>query len=255
MTKAEAGIMRLVGSALRVDPDGNIWRISIKNKPIIPRRAERSFGHGYLGVQYYLDGKPKVVFAHRIVWMFFHGPISDGLQINHKNGIKRQNQPDNLEAITCRENNLHAKRVLHHPSPSGEKHGNAKISDADTAIIRELYSNGEPQRAIAARFGISRSNVSSIVRGRSRKACPGLISGPVLPRSGVKGVYPQVGGKWKAEIYVHHGKGSYGARNVGTYETIEEARMAREAALRDLFPARVEVTGGHEDSRAELVLA
>ena len=46
--------------------------------------------------------------AHRIVWMFVHGPISAGRVINHRDGNRLNNRIDNLEAITVRQNNQHA---------------------------------------------------------------------------------------------------------------------------------------------------
>jgi len=45
----------------------------------------------------------------------------------------------------------------------GEKHYNAHLTDADIRAIRRLSASGMNQRDIAARFGVTRSNVSVIV--------------------------------------------------------------------------------------------
>jgi hypothetical protein len=48
-------------------------------------------------------------------------------------------------------------------SPLGEARANHKLIEGDIAEIRQLSSQGESQRVIAARFGISQSVVSDIV--------------------------------------------------------------------------------------------
>ena len=50
--------------------------------------------------------------AHRLVWRHFHGPIPDGMTINHKNGKKQDNRPENLEVMTYAEQTKHAIDVL-----------------------------------------------------------------------------------------------------------------------------------------------
>ena len=58
----------------------------------------------------------------------------------------------------------------------GERHGQAKLTDAQIAEIRELYIPGErgrppaehSQRALARRFGVSQAQVGRVLRGESR---------------------------------------------------------------------------------------
>jgi hypothetical protein len=49
--------------------------------------------------------------AHRMIWESVHGPIPDGMQINHINGVKTDNRLANLELATPSENLLHAYRL------------------------------------------------------------------------------------------------------------------------------------------------
>lgn len=49
--------------------------------------------------------------AHRLIWEATNGPIPEGMEINHINGIKNDNRLANLEVVTRSENARHAYRV------------------------------------------------------------------------------------------------------------------------------------------------
>ncbi len=59
-----------------------------------------------------LDGKRHHALAHRLVYRHFKGPIPAGLTVNHLNGMRGDNRPENLELATASEQKLHAIRVL-----------------------------------------------------------------------------------------------------------------------------------------------
>ena len=46
---------------------------------------------------------------HRIVWIAANGPIPDGLEINHRNGLRDDNRLANLELVTRSQNVRHAR--------------------------------------------------------------------------------------------------------------------------------------------------
>jgi len=64
--------------------------------------------HGYpvIGV----NGRP--IFVHRCVALAFCKGYEEGLHVNHKDGRKRNNRPENLEWVTNAENVRHAHFVL-----------------------------------------------------------------------------------------------------------------------------------------------
>jgi hypothetical protein len=73
---------------------------------------DRGFGgssHGYLQI----SATPQKVLVHRIICEKFHGlPPSPKHQVNHKNGIRTDNRPVNLEWVSSKENLRHAVKIL-----------------------------------------------------------------------------------------------------------------------------------------------
>lgn len=67
---------------------------------------------GYLKIQLRKDKKYKWFFVHRLVAMMFLNNYNEKLQVNHKNGIKDDNNIKNLEMVTASENQLHSYRIL-----------------------------------------------------------------------------------------------------------------------------------------------
>lgn len=68
--------------------------------------------HGYRYVVLMLDDRPKTVMVHRLVAMAFCPGYKDGLQVNHKDGDKTNNNYTNLEWVTRYDNVQHAIHVL-----------------------------------------------------------------------------------------------------------------------------------------------
>ncbi|MBE9542532.1 MAG: HNH endonuclease [Proteobacteria bacterium] len=65
---------------------------------------------GYLRLELWSHGKVRKFSIHRLVAETYLGFKKD-LVINHKNGIKTDNNIDNLEWVTRSENQLHAYRI------------------------------------------------------------------------------------------------------------------------------------------------
>jgi len=170
---------------LRIDSAGRIWRDMVRKGlknggsslyKIKARRAERSLPMGYLQVRVMLNGKRVYGCAHRLIWQFFNGDIPDGYTINHKNGKKDDNRPENLEVCTYSENMKHAfKTGL--KSQDGKKNPNCKLSNKDVLEIRTIYSNGGiTQEKMGKKFKVSFQTISRIVRGKERKKQDGITS-------------------------------------------------------------------------------
>lgn len=126
---------------------------------------------GYLRVTLSRYKRERHMFIHRLVALAFLGPRPVGSQTNHRNGIKTDNRPDNLEWCTRSENILHAFRLGLQTPPKGEAHGRSKLSESNVRTIRRLRA-GNTLGDLAAMFHVSTEQISKICRHQSWKHIP-----------------------------------------------------------------------------------
>jgi hypothetical protein len=105
---------------------------------------------------------------HSIVAAAFIGKRPRGLVINHKDGCKLNNRPENLEYCTASENTLHAYSHGFITHVRGENNGSAKLKDAEVIEIFLFRAAGWKPRETAARFNVSTAQVQRILNGQSR---------------------------------------------------------------------------------------
>jgi len=102
------------------------------------------------------DKSRRTMSIHRLVATTFLGD-GDGLQVNHKNGIKLDNSVDNLEWCTQEENLKHAHRtgLISHRSLSPEQ----------VREVRSLLESGIKNIVIARQLNLEQSLISKIKTG------------------------------------------------------------------------------------------
>lgn len=105
----------------------------------------------------------KYPLVHRLVAKAFLGQIPEKYQVNHKNGIRNDNRVENLEIVTCGENNLHAFRVLGREAVKGEKHYKSKMTEVDVLDIRWLFAMGVRQCILAKEYLLDPTVIRDIV--------------------------------------------------------------------------------------------
>jgi hypothetical protein len=106
-------------------------------------------------------------YAHRASYAINVGPIPDGMFVCHRCDNRRCVNPGHLFLRTALDNNRDAARKGR--SAIGERNGGTKFSDATVRQIRALHASGIRQCDLAANFGVSRMQVSRIVRNELRR--------------------------------------------------------------------------------------
>lgn len=126
--------------------------------------------NGYLLVRLSLDGSQAAGHMRRVSRVIaetFIGPIGDDLQVNHLDGVRTDNRPENLEICTARENVRHSIDVL--GSRIGEKNHASKLTEVDVLALRLRAAEGHTFAALGRVFRISAVAAGNIAKGRTWK--------------------------------------------------------------------------------------
>lgn len=155
MKQTEERTIQVYGVNVSVFDDGSVW---------IHRgsRNKRRFGHttdkGYKAVLIRGNGHEHTVFVHRLVASAFI-PNPDNLpQVNHINGDKTDNRPENLEWCTNYYNTRHRIDVLKH-------YGQSKpVKCMETGeVFRSIKTASET-------MDVNRANIVGCLTGKRKTA-------------------------------------------------------------------------------------
>lgn len=109
----------------------------------------------------------KTIAVHVLVAHVYHGPRPEGMQVNHKDGDRLNNRPDNLEYVTPKANMQHALSLGLLKSHIGEASSQAKLTNQQALEI--FRTTGVSQRKLAIRYGVSAGLVQQIKEKRAWK--------------------------------------------------------------------------------------
>jgi hypothetical protein len=104
--------------------------------------------------------------VHRVVWELVNGPIPEGLCVCHTCDNKKCINLEHLWIGTIQENILDKCKKGREYHPKGELNGSSILTADDVITIRSLYPKYS-QHKIAKIFGVSYSNIWSIVNGET----------------------------------------------------------------------------------------
>lgn len=131
--------------------------------------AKNDVGYGqmyWLGVTTY---------AHRISWTLHKGQIPKGLFVLHRCDNPACCNPDHLFLGTQQDNisDCKSKGRMRNGDLHGEQCGSHKLKEHEVLEIRRRYkSGGVSTYTLAREFGVTRSNIGYIVRGKQWKHLP-----------------------------------------------------------------------------------
>lgn len=132
-----------------------------KEKVLTPTLNSR----GYLEVSAKVgDRRPKMS-LHRLIAMAFVDGYAEGLTVNHINGNKLDNRPENLEWITLANNTRHQWQTGL-VNLQGENQPNHKLSQKQVVHIRKALRAGISANSLSIIAGVSSSIIHLIQHGK-----------------------------------------------------------------------------------------
>ena len=150
-----------------ISDEGNVYSRKYNSQvQLKPRMNNR----GYLYVNLCKNGKNKSTMIHRLVAKYFLSDFDETLQVNHKDGVKTNNNVCNLEMVTQTENIRHAVANKLLVNPKGEEHWCVKLTEKEVIEIREKYNTKSyTQQDLAEQYNVSRACIKLIVNNKTWK--------------------------------------------------------------------------------------
>jgi hypothetical protein len=104
--------------------------------------------------------------VHRLVLLAFVGAPGAGCECLHKNGIPSDNRLQNLRWGSRYENRADIRT---HAQQYGRRQGSSQLTEDAIRQIKQKLLEKQPQKSIAAEFGVHLNTVNNISRGYTHK--------------------------------------------------------------------------------------
>lgn len=135
------------------------WRYQVNDGVIYGPRG-RVNGHQHPSGYVFVVCDGRSVAYHRLLWELVNGPIPAGMEINHIDGDKSNNDLSNLECVTPGDNQRHAYRTGLRRSMRGR---HRVVTNDQIEAIRQRKQAGERVVDLASEYGISESHVYNLL--------------------------------------------------------------------------------------------
>ena len=137
------------------------WKKAVRPSKILKTRVGI---HGYEYSTLSINKKRKTKKIHRMVAEAFIPNTKNKPQVNHKDGIKTNNNVENLEWVTARENIVHCFNKLGRKGKRGSSSHLAKLTPNEVRKIRKIKKETDLSNLeISKKFNCSYSQIQRIV--------------------------------------------------------------------------------------------
>jgi hypothetical protein len=132
---------------------------------------------GYYRVGLSAHNRKSTYFVHALVAAAFIGPLPPGQVVNHQDGVKTNNRPENLNYKTHAGNMRHASesglmmcgdrhlyRRVPASVPRGDTHRSSKLTEADVMAIKASRTSSAQ---LAREYGVDRKTISCVRNHKS----------------------------------------------------------------------------------------
>ncbi len=149
---------------------GNLRSLNYKRTGKVKNLKPALSRDGYMKTMLLDDvGSYKSWTVHKFVSVAWIGERPKGMDVNHKDGVKTNNAPSNLEYVTRSENIKHAFKLGLTKPLRGEENPCSKVTKEDVRKIRDVAASGGRyygRKKLAEKYGISEAHVKDIVNRR-----------------------------------------------------------------------------------------
>ena len=150
-----------------ISDEGEVYSSKYKEPRKLKHRLN-SKGRPYVNLC--KNGKQKSVLIHRLVAKYFLPEFNENLEVNHKDGVKTNNNVSNLEMVDRKGNMQHAIRTGLLINPKGEEHWDSKLTEEEVREIREKYIPYTYSLSqLAKEYGVSESCIKFIIKRKTWK--------------------------------------------------------------------------------------
>ena len=134
--------------------DGLVW--SVRSNKFLKSCINTS-GYPQLVI---CGDKQRSMAVHRLIAMAFIPNPEEKREVNHKNGIKTDNRPENLEWCTRGENIRHAvENGLRDYSSAGEANGRSKLTNE---LVLAIRASSASCVELAKELGVNKATISKV---------------------------------------------------------------------------------------------
>ena len=150
---------------LKVDHTGLV--LNVKTSRYLGSNTKQGyFKLSYLNPE---TGRIQHIQLHRLIYLVWGGPLTEGQIVNHRDGDKKNNDISNLEPSTNSENNEHAFRLGLRNPKLGSTNPQAKLSEQLVTLIRKLHKAGRSMRSLAKEHGVAITTIRPLLKRETWK--------------------------------------------------------------------------------------